>query len=239
MTVKEHYDNHLGHFYSWMTGNFQARTNEFKKFLSDNYIKPTSTKIAVDLGAGHGIQSIPLAEQGFNVLAVDFNEKLLSELKSNAKDLNITAIVDDIRNVKLFAEKPELIVCCGDTLPHLDSKKEIEAFIADIANSLTENGKVIFSFRDYSVALTGTNRFISVKSDKDKILTCVLDYENDFVNVTDLLYEKTNEGWRQKVSTYKKVRLLTSDIINFLLANELTITFNQTVNRLTTIIASN
>jgi SAM-dependent methyltransferase len=235
--IKEHYEQHLGHFYSWMTGSFEDRKNEFKKFLADNLIQSNDTKTALDLGAGHGIQSVALAEQGFDVIAVDFSEKLLSELKSNANNLPITPLNDDIRKVKQFAEKPDLIACCGDTLSHLSSKEEVEILIADIANALNDNGKVILSFRDYSVALTGTHRFIPVKSDERKILTCILDYEDDFVHVTDLLHEKINDVWHQKVSTYRKVRLTTKDVMNFLAQNKLTIAFDQTVNHLPTVIA--
>lgn len=238
MSVKEHYENHLGHFYSWMTGDFQTKSNEFRNLLADNLILPSTNKIAIDLGAGHGLQSIPLAEIGFQVLAVDFNQQLLDELKVNAKDLKITTTNDDIKKVKHFADKPELIICCGDTLSHLNNKTEIEIFISDISNSLDSKGKVILSFRDYSSKLTGTDRFIPVKSDNNKILTCILDYEEEFVIVTDLLYEKVNEIWKQKVSTYKKVRLLTNEIVGHLEANSMTIKFNQLVNRLTTIIAS-
>jgi SAM-dependent methyltransferase len=238
MTVKEHYDNHLGRIYSWMTGDFQTKTNEFRGFLIDNSIKPISNKIAIDLGAGHGIQSIPLADIGFKVLAVDFNQELLDELKTNAKDLDITLINDDIKKVKTFAEKPELIVCCGDTLSHLNNKTDVNSFISDIIKSLEKNGKLIFSFRDYSNELIGIDRIIPVKSDETKILTCILDYEKEFVNVTDLLHERTDNIWKQKVSTYKKVRLLTNEIVEHLEANGMTIKFNQILNRLTTIIAS-
>ncbi len=238
MTVKEHYDNHLGHFYSWMTGDFHTKTNEFKRFLTDNFIRPTSNKTAIDLGAGHGLQSIPLAEVGFKVLAIDFNQLLLDELKVNAYDLDITVIKDDIKNVVTFADKPELIICCGDTLSHLGNKIEVKTFILDTVKSLDKNGKLILSFRDYSTKLAGKDRFIPVKSDDTKILTCILDYEDEFVNVTDLLYEKTNDVWIQKVSTYKKVRLLASEVVGQLEANGMTIKFNQIVNRLTTIIAS-
>ena len=238
MTVKEHYDSHLGYFYSWMMGDFQTKCNEFKKFLTDNFVKPSSSKIAIDLGAGHGLQSIPLAEIGFQVLAVDFNQPLLEELKVNAKDLNITVINNDIKKIASFANKPELIICCGDTLSHLDNKYEVKSFIADIVKSLANNGKLILSFRDYSTKLTGIDRFIPVKSDGNKILTCILDYEDEFVNVTDLLHERINDFWKQKVSTYKKVRLLTNEIVEHLEANGMTINFNQLVNRLTTIIAT-
>lgn len=109
MTTKEHYDNHLAHFYSWMTGDFSAKSNEPRNFLADNAIKPTSNKIAVDLGSGHGLQSIPLAEIGFQVIAVDFNKQLLDELKANAGDLNITNVHQDIRRVKEIVNRPELM----------------------------------------------------------------------------------------------------------------------------------
>jgi SAM-dependent methyltransferase len=237
MTVKEHYDNHLGDFYSWMMGDFQTKTNEFKSLLTDNFIIPTSNKIAIDLGAGHGLQSIPLAEIGFQVLAIDFNQQLLDELKVNAKDLDVTVINDDIKKVETFANKPELIICCGDTLSHLDNKIEVKIFITNIVKSLEKNGKLILSFRDYSNKLTGIDRFIPIKSDGTKILTCILDYEDEFVNVTDLLYERTDDVWKQKVSNYKKVRLLTNEIVEHLEGCGMTIKFNQIVNRLTTIVA--
>lgn len=236
-TVKEHYENHLGHFYSWMTGDFRTRADEFKNFLIGNEIQTTEEKIAIDIGAGHGIQSIPLAEQGFKVLSIDFCQPLLDELQLNAKGLNISAIKDDIRKVSSFTEKPELIICCGDTLTHLNNKQEIETLINDIAQSLMDKGKTILSFRDYSTPLTGTSRFIPVKSDDSRILTCFLDYEREYVNVTDLLYEKTEEGWQQKVSTYKKVRLLAEDVIRFLSVNGLTIEYNQAIKGMITIIA--
>jgi SAM-dependent methyltransferase len=237
MTTKEHYDNHLGHFYSWMTGGFQTKSTEFKNFLIENFIKPSLNTIALDLGAGHGLQSIPLAELGFQVLAIDFNQHLLDELKVNAKELDITVINDDIKKVETFAYKPELIICCGDTLSHLDSKYEVKSFITSVVSSLNKNGKLILSFRDYSNELTGIERFIPVKSDDTKILTCILDYEDNYVNVTDLLHEKLNGTWNQKVSSYRKVRLITNEIIENLTENGMKIKFNQIVNRLTTIIA--
>ena len=238
MTVKEHYDIHLADFYSWMTGDFETKQKEFQKFLKENAIIPSSTKKAIDLGAGHGLQSVPLAKLGFNVTAVDFNEQLLGELTINAKGLTIEILNDDIKRIKQFADKEvELIVCCGDTLSHLDNKGEIENLITDISTTLQAGGKTLLSFRDYSTELTGDNRFIPVKSDDTRILTCVLDYENETVRVTDLLNEKTETGWKQKVSSYNKVRILTNEVVKILEANGMNIQLNQVINRMTTIIA--
>jgi SAM-dependent methyltransferase len=238
MTVKEHYDNHLGYFYSWMAGDFQTKCMEFKQILHANTISPTTNKIAIDLGAGHGIQSIPLAQLGFKVVAVDFNQQLLDELKTNAQNLDVTIINNDIRNINHFGYHPELVVCCGDTLSHLNSKIEVDEFIANIVESLSPSGKIIFSFRDYSNKLEGIERFIPVKSDENKILTCVLDYEDDYVNVTDLLYEKTENKWTTKVSSYKKVRLITNNINDRLENFGMHIDSCDVINRLVTIIAT-
>jgi ubiquinone/menaquinone biosynthesis C-methylase UbiE len=238
MTVKEHYNTHLANFYSWMTGDFETKQQEFRIFLKDNAIIPSSTKKAIDLGAGHGLQSVPLAKLGFKVVAVDFNKQLLNELRRNANGLDIKILQEDLKNIKQFADKEiELIVCCGDTLSHLDNKKEIENLLTDISATLKSGGKTLLSFRDYATELMGDQRFIPVKSDDTRILTCVLEYDNEVVRVTDLLNEKTDTGWKQKVSSYNKVRVLTNDIVKILEANKMEIQLNQVINRMSTIIA--
>ncbi len=239
MTAKEHYANHLGNFYSWMAGDFETKQNEFLTFLREQGVYPSTTKIAIDLGAGHGLQTVPLTTLGFKVLAVDFNQQLLDELKENAKGLSVDVINEDIRRVRQLGHyQPELILCCGDTLAHLESKGEVEQLIKDISATLVKGGMLLLSFRDYSEPLTGNSRFIPVKSDDTRILTCILDYEEHSVTVTDLLYEKTTSGWLQKVSAYKKVRLTTAFVTQLLEANSLHIECNVVVNRLVTLVAT-
>ncbi len=238
MTVKEHYDQHLGDFYAWMVGDFDARQKEHQQFLVANDLSPHSTSIALDLGAGHGIQSVSLAKLGYTVKAIDFNQQLLSELIDNTQRLSVTGFNDDIRLVKKYADpQPELIICWGDTLTHLESLDDIRQLVIDCCESLIEGGKLILSFRDYSTALSGDQRFIPVKSDDTKILTCCLDYEADRVRVTDLLQVKTENGWQQKVSSYYKVRVSPYDVVKILADCGLGVAFNEVVNRMTTLIA--
>lgn len=129
-------------------------------------------------------------------------------------------------------------MCWGDTLTHLGSLDEIRQLIIDCSELLTEGGKLILSFRDYSTALLGDQRFIPVKSDDTKILTCCLDYEADKVRVTDLLQVRMENGWQQKVSSYYKVRLPPKEIVETIAGCGLDITFNEVVNRMTTLIAT-
>jgi len=181
---------------------------------------------------------VALARLGFDVTAVDFNEQLLRELKKNSKDLVIRILQDDIKNIKQFADKEvELVSCCGDTLSHLNHRHEIKTLIADICSVLRIGGKILLSFRSYSTELVGDDRFLVVKNDNYRILTCVLDYYPEKVRVTDLLHEKTPGGWKQKVSSYFKVRIFPADVIAMLESAGFSIQLNTVINRMTTVIA--
>jgi 2-polyprenyl-3-methyl-5-hydroxy-6-metoxy-1,4-benzoquinol methylase len=237
MRVKEHYDNHLGNFYTWYIGDFYKNKDSFKAFCIDNDIKPVDSKYAIDLGAGNGIQTIALADLGFKVKAIDFNNQLIAELKSKIDNHSIDVFNDDIKLVCKYSQpQPELIVCCGDTLPHLDSFGEVQKLIKDSFDILSPNGRLILTFRDYSTELEDTNRFIPVKSDSHRILTCFIEYFTDKLRVTDLLHEYENGKWIQKVSSYYKTRISRELVLEFLKDAGFTISFDNIANRIITII---
>ena len=208
MTPQEHYDQHLGNFYSWMTGDFAEQQTIHEIFFREHGLLPSDNGLVLDLGAGHGLQAVSLAKVGFSVRAVDFNRQLLDELRINSEGHGIEIVEDDLRNVRQHTNPaPELILCWGDTLTHLTSEAEVQQLVYDCAAGLAPNGKLALSFRDYTTELKNTDRFVPVKSDDQRILTCLLEYLPGRVRVTDLLHERTGDRWQQTVSSYYKVRL--------------------------------
>lgn len=95
----------------------------------------------------------------------------------------------------------------GDTLTHLPDRQSVEQLIAEVAETLVHGGTFIVTFRDYSTPLVGPKRFIPVRSDSDRILTCFLEYEDETVMVHDILHERAGAEWHQRVSAYRKLRL--------------------------------
>ena len=231
MTARDHYDTHLANFYSWMVGDFDKKQREQEKFFGDNEIKPTSNRLAFDLGSGHGLQTISLLNLGFDVKAVDFNKQLLDELSSNAGDRNLEIFHDDILNfLRTYPAKAEVIVCMGDTLTHLQDLHEVNELITYISSHLETEGIVIFSFRDLTKELKAEQRFIPVKSGNSRILTCFLEYFPDHVMVHDILHEKQNDHWVQKTSAYPKLRLNEALISQILQQNNLALIKSETIN---------
>ena len=214
MTVQEHYDQHLGNFYSWMVGDFDEKQRAHEAFFRESGLLPSGNGHALDLGAGHGLQAVSLAKLGFSVRAVDFNQQLLNELRVRQGNHTIKVTEGDIRNAGQYVNPaPELVLCWGDTLTHLDSEAEALRLIEDCATELVPGGKLALSWRDYTTELTDADRFIPVKSDDQRILTCLLEYLPKRVRVTDLLHERTEAGWQQKVSSYYKIRLAKQAVV--------------------------
>ena len=129
-TIEEHYEKHLGPIYSWMSGNFDENCGGLFNLLSQRGVIPHSTGIAIDLGAGHGLYTKALALCGYSVIAIDFNQHLLDELKTNTLGWGVHTIKADIRQTQLlYRYCPELIVCGGDTISHFESGQELRVFI--------------------------------------------------------------------------------------------------------------
>jgi hypothetical protein len=95
----------------------------------------------------------------------------------------------------------------GDTLTHLPDRQSVGRLFADVAGSLTNDGMFVVTFRDYSTPLVGPKRFIPVRSDSNRMLTCFLEYGDEVVMVHDILHEWDGLEWRQRVSAYPKLRL--------------------------------
>ncbi len=208
MSSKKHYDSHLARVYSWMLGDFEERMREQMDFFRKQQILPMRSRVAIDLGAGTGIQSVALAGLGFDVIAVDFSKQLLDELSRNKGSHTVTVCESDI--VHFINDHPDaasLIVCMGDMLTHLKDQQQITNLITRACALLIPMGTLVLSFRDLSQERMGNDRFFHVRSDESRTMTCFLEYFPEVVLVHDIITEKRNNQWTQAISSYPKFRL--------------------------------
>jgi len=182
---------------------------------------PLTDRAAVlDLGAGFGMHSIPLARRGARVTAIDTSAELLRALAELAGNLPIQAVNDDLLAFQShITEAPSAILCMGDTITHLPDSSAVESLVERASVELPPGGMFVITFRDYSAPLIGDQRFISVRSDDTRILTCFLEYEPEAVLVHDILHQRTPEGWQTRVSHYRKLRLSPEHLVASLRSN--------------------
>ena len=208
-SVRSHYESLLAPVYAWLMGGPQAAFARGEMELESLRLTPTRrSAIAVDLGAGFGMHSVPLARRGFSVVAMDSSATLLAQLRGHADALPIRTVQADLLDFPpSLAGAVDVILCMGDTLTHLESRRAIESLVAEAAAALVPGGTFVVTFRDYATPLLRESRFVPVKSDGDRLFTCYLEYGNEHVDVYDLLHERQGSQWTQRVSSYRKLRL--------------------------------
>ena len=207
-TVKQHYDEVLSDVYSWMFGGFDIGIQRNVEFFDERQLTPKNSGIAVDLGAGCGFQSIPLAKAGYSVTAIDLDPKLLGELKNNAENLPINTIQANLVDFENVVESGvELIVCMTDTILHLESREQVISLFEKVYKTLEPKGIFILTYRDLTNELKELDRFMPVKSDENIIFTCFLEYEVETVKVYDVVYKKLPGEWKLYKGFYRKLRL--------------------------------
>ncbi|MCX6955828.1 MAG: class I SAM-dependent methyltransferase [Verrucomicrobia bacterium] len=243
-TAKDHYDSHLAPIYTWMRGGAAGPRRQFAEFLRDRGLLPSRPEAtALDLGAGSGFQTLPLAEAGYTVTALDFSEILLAELAHDAAAAGVThrirPILGDMRELSRHGPSPapELIVCLGDTLTHLTSTAHVTRLISDATAALARGGHLVLGYRDYSLARHGADRFIPVRSEADRIFTCFLEYGQTHLTVHDIVHVRDGAGWNMKVSVFEKIRLDPAFLRDRLRAAGLTLVHDEVTAGTHTVIA--
>ncbi|MGO8829040.1 MAG: class I SAM-dependent methyltransferase [Steroidobacteraceae bacterium] len=218
--VSDHYEKLLGPIYSWMVGDLEVATERADAELASIGIPSGTTGNAVDLGAGFGMHSVPLARRGYKVVAIDNYEPLLQQLRSRAGSLTVRAVRADLLRFREEVVQPaNVVLCMGDTLTHLPNVASVESLFSSVAAALTPGGLFAVSFRDYhSTPLQGDRRFILVRGDEHRILTCFLEYSDTTVRVHDVLHERVASNWQLRLSSYPKLRLSPEWVVNTLTA---------------------
>lgn len=209
-SVEQHYEQHLAEHYSWLFGGLSERARENRELFEKLGLRSSSKEKALDVGAGSGFQSIPLAQLGYAVMAVDLSAKLLEELARNRGDLPIETVRKDILELTPLLPNGafQVAVCMGDTLTHLGSFGDVQRLLREVHRVLGPGGTFVIAMRDYTKELRGEDRFIPVRADERTVFSCFLEWEGDHVRVYDVIHSKRDEGgWDMRVSSYKKLRI--------------------------------
>lgn len=235
----EHYRNLLASVYSWSVGGFDAALERQRESLRAAQLGPGDGRSALDLGAGFGATAIALAELGWDVTAVDTSTELLRELEVHRGTRAVRVEPADLVDFARVCERSfDLVLCLGDTLTHLASFERVDELFRALATRIVPGGTLWLAFRDY-VARTPEEleRFILVRGDERRVLTCFLEPRGDLVVVHDILHELEGSTWRMRVSSYPKLRLAPERVAQQLEAHGFAIETRAVERGMTTLVA--
>jgi SAM-dependent methyltransferase len=106
----------------------------------------------LDVAAGIGTQSLPLASLGFEVIARDISPKAIARLvrEARARGLKVDAAQADMRTVGGSVEGHfDAVIAFDNSVPHLLQDRDIVESFSGFFELLGEGGMLVISVRDY------------------------------------------------------------------------------------------
>jgi len=116
---------------------------------------PSGNAKILDVGCATGDIAIELAKSGYAVTGIDLNSRMISIAKSKIDvaqykiEFHVMNMLD-IDRLGMF----DLVLCFGNTLPHLQSEAEVNEFFSAANGCIPENGAFIFQILNYDKILS-------------------------------------------------------------------------------------
>ncbi len=122
--------------------------NQHKEYLDQ---LPKGAKIC-DCACGNGIQAIALKKRGFDVLAADISDEMVSLAIKNAKERNVELPIKRMSWKELSAAYPDkfdAVFCWGNSMSNSLSRQEMKENLEAIFKTLRTNGRLFIDTRNW------------------------------------------------------------------------------------------
>jgi len=176
----------------------------------------------LDAACGTGMHAIALAQRGIKVAGADLSDGMVKKARTNAALANQEVRFEQGgfgELSKVFGEESfEVVLCLGNSLPHILSEPELAHALSDFADCLQPGGLLIIQNRNFDAVMALKERWMEPQSYKEEerewLFLRFYDYIGDGTidfNIVTLRREQ-HGGWQQVVTSTRLRPLLQADL---------------------------
>jgi len=107
----------------------------------------------LDIGCASGELALALAQKGYRVFGIDRYKKMLQVAESRARERGSSAEFRPLDMIDIGGYFPsasfDLVLCFGNTLPHMDGPEQVGAFLAGVFFVLRAGGRLVVQIVNY------------------------------------------------------------------------------------------
>ena len=155
--------------YDAMTG-FPGRLANARRWAAEVVARLAPASVMVDVATGTGLYAIAFAGLGFAVTGADIAAEMLVLARKNADaaGVKVAWLQTDMQNLAGRLAKPAgLLVCLGNSLPHLTQPAELAAALGEFCAALAPGGVVVVQVLNYDKILRAGERMVSADRQGD------------------------------------------------------------------------
>lgn len=172
-------------FYDALSSHYREVVNEAARHdavqrFAETLAEKTGPGRALDLACGAGLYSQALAQAGMEVVGVDLSDGLLDLATRQAKqaEQNIRYLHAPMEHLPPDVHGPfSLIVCMGNSLPHLLTEDDLAAFFEGVATRLGAGGALAIHLLNYDRILASGERIVGITRSDDGLREYVRFYD--------------------------------------------------------------
>lgn len=194
----------------------------FEKIISDYKISK-----CLDAGCGVGFHSVILSNLGIDVLGIDASPKMIEKARKFAQDFNTNAkfeVLEFSQIKERYKGEFELVLCLGNTLPHLLNERDLLVALRNFYNALKIGGVLIVQILNYDRIIENEERIVNIYETPEKIFIRFYDFEptivgspslkvfeirRDFLKFNILIIDKTKNYSHKLITT--RIKPIKSD----------------------------
>ena len=141
----------LGEYFDVIVGAASIDTEKEVAFLNDVF-KTHDVHSVLDIACGTGRHSVALAEEGYEVVGVDYSEELLKVARSKSRQSTAQFFLQDVAAIKL-ENTFDAAICMWSTFGELPYKQMLKT----LKSALRSGGLFVIDVVYYRQLPTGTN----------------------------------------------------------------------------------
>ena len=204
-------NNDASDFYNNISGNYDEMFN-FKNDLdsAESFITKLKEQFnfetALDIGCGTGSYTIALARSGAKATGMDLSKLMIDEAQKNslAYRLDINFINSGMEKMlSNINGKFDLIVCMGNTLPHLLHKKDLFSMLDACKQLLNPGGHLVLNLLNYDRILDTKERIVGITRSENHEFIRFYDFQEPYVSFNLLEIDWTDETSSHKIISTK------------------------------------
>ena len=179
----------------------------------------------LDAACGSGMHTIEIAKRGYSASGADLSPKMIHKAIGNARDAGVNVNFQESTFGNLahaFKNDPgfpfDLIICLGNSLPHLLSLEQIQEALIDFANCMSQGGLLILQNRNFNAVTKNKDRWIEPKSRRigkeEWIFLRFYDFDSDGLITFNIvrLHRTNSNNWQQRISITRLYPLMQNDL---------------------------
>ena len=189
----------------------------FFEHLFDEHLAAEMPRI-LDTACGTGQHAIALARRGYEVLGTDLSTAMIERARANAIAAGVAArfVVAAFGHLADLGETFDILLCLGNSLPHLLSPERLDEALADFAAVLQPGGLLLLQDRNFDRVWRQRERFMGPQSyqgqDGEWLFVRFYDFHQDTLTFNMVRLRRTEAGWAQDVQSTELRPLFHDDL---------------------------